>query len=241
MLPAADFPLPPLHGYRGDPEPPALTHPLGLTVAISRQAGARGETIARKVGELLGWQVFDQETIDCLIQNESARDQLLTDLPDAVLAWANSHMSKHERELNLTADPDTTAMVRLLLVIAARGDAVIVGRGAGFLLPLETTLHVRVIAPLESRIAYFAQMLRLSQDEAAAELRAHDDRRSTFLIRTLGRNPADSTSYDVVVNAGRLGIEAAAQFIGWAVRTKQIFAELADSEESSCPRDRSER
>jgi hypothetical protein len=30
------------------------------------------------------------------------------------------------------------------------------------------------------------------------------------------------------VNSTRLGVEGAAQFIGWAVRTKQQFAELAE-------------
>ena len=32
----------------------------------------------------------------------------------------------------------------------------------------------------------------------------------------------------MAVNSDRLGVEAAAQFIGWAVRTKQMFAELAE-------------
>src|SRR5581483_6835654 len=100
-------------------------------------------------------------------------------------------------------------------------------------LPPETTVHVRVVAPLESRITYFAQWLRLSRPEAAAEVDARDERRAKFLSRTLGRDANDPTGYDVVVNAGRLGIEAAAQFIGWAVRTKQQFAELRERDERS--------
>ena len=43
----------PLHGYRGvEEEEPAFGIPLGLTIAISREAGARGATIARRAGEL---------------------------------------------------------------------------------------------------------------------------------------------------------------------------------------------
>jgi cytidylate kinase len=122
-------------------------------------------------------------------------------------------------------------MLRLLLAVAARGDAVIVGRGAGYLLPAETTLHVRIVAPLEARIAYFAQWLRLTRDEAEEEVRVRDGQRTEYLQSILGRNPADAIGYDIVVNAGRLGVEAAAQFIGWAVRTKQNVAELRHSEE----------
>ncbi len=223
----SELTAPPVHGYRGEePTPPPITQPRGLCVAISREAGARGGTIARKVGELLGWQVFDHDTLDYLTQDDTARAQLLADVPDAAKAWADTHLARLQTERKLTPDPDTAGMIRLLLAVAARGDTIIVGRGAGYLLPRESTLHVRVVAPLESRVAYFAQWLRLSHSEAAVEVEARDERRAKFLARTLARDPNDATGYDLVVNAGRLGIEPAAQLIGWGVRTKQQFAEL---------------
>jgi hypothetical protein len=201
-------------------------------VAISREAGARGGTIARKIGELLGWQVFDQDTLDYLMQNDSAREQLLADVPGAARAWADTHYARLQRDQKLVADPETAGMIKLLLAVAARGDAVIVGRGAGFLLPSESTVHVRVIAPFERRVAYFAQWLRLTREEAADEVRTRDERRAEYLTRTLGRNLADPTGYDLIVNADRLGIESGAQFIAWAIRTKQMFAEILASEEA---------
>jgi cytidylate kinase len=229
----SDFPRPPVHGFRGDsPTRPPLSHPRGLSVAISREAGARGSTIARKVGELVGWQVFDQESLDYLLQDETAREQLMAEVPASARAWAEAHFTRLQLNQKLTQDPDTAAMIRLLLAVAARGDAVIVGRGAGFLLPTESTVHVRVIAPFERRVAYFAQSLRLSREEAAAEVRARDEHRAQFLSTTLGRNPADPTGYDVVVNVDRLGVEGAAQFIAWAVRTKQMFDEIRAADES---------
>lgn len=229
MSPTADFPAAPVHGYRGEtPTPAPLTKPRGLSVAVSREAGARGGTIARKVGELLGWQVYDTETLDYLAQDDTARSQFLTEVPDAAKAWAAAQLARLVRQQRATPDPDTTAMVELVLAVAARGDAVIVGRGAGFLLPPETTVHVRVVAPLDARVAYLSQWLRMSREEGAAEVKARDDRRAEFAARTLGRDLADPTVYDVVVNSHRLGVEGAAQFIGWAVRTKQMFAELRE-------------
>src|SRR5205823_4660030 len=147
---APDVPFPPVHGYRGQaPTPPPLTHPRGLSVAVSREAGARGGTIARKVGELLGWQVFDQDSLDYLMQNDTAREQLLAEVPAAARAWTDSHFARLQRDQKLSADPETAGMIRLLLAVAARGDAVIVGRGAGILLPPETTDHVRVVAQFD--------------------------------------------------------------------------------------------
>ena len=228
---------PPLHGFRGDESvgPFARTEPRarpkGLTVTISRESGARGGTIARKVGEILGWQVFDQELLDYLVQNDGGRAQLLAVVPDAALEWAESHLSNLRNGGHLVGDdPQTVEMFRLILTVAARGDAVIVGRGAGFVLPPESTVHVRVVSPFEARVSYMAQWLRLSREEAAAEVRARDEHRARFLKAALRRDPNDPTAYDAVVNATRLGIEATAQFIGWAVRTKQQFAELAEDQ-----------
>ena len=66
----------------------------------------------------------------------------------------------------------------------------------------------------------------MTRPEAVEEVRARDER-AIFLDRTLALDPFDLTAYDVVVNSDRLGVEGAAQFTGWAVRTKQMFAELA--------------
>ena len=218
--------MPPMHGYRGEAPSDRGMQPRGLTVALSREAGARGTTIAHKLGILLGWQVFDQEMLDYLLVNESGRAQLTAELSDGARDWVEDRYRELRRERGIEGDHETDGLIRLVLAVAARGDAVIVGRGAGFLLPSETTLHVRIVAPFESRVSFLAQSLRLTQDEAAIEVRSRDERRARYLARSLLCNPTDTTGYDVLVNSSRLGVEGAAQFIGWAVRTKQQFAGL---------------
>lgn len=217
---------PPLHGFRGNDPDDLDARPRGLTVALSREAGARGTTIAHKLGDLLGWQVFDQEMIDYLIANETGRVQIASELSEKSRAWVEARYRKLTAERGLRTEPETENLIRLVLAVAARGDAVIVGRGAGFLLPSETTLHVRIVSTLDSRVNYLAQALRMTREEAAEEVRTRDDRRARYLTRSLLCNPSDLTVYDLIVNSGRLGVEGAAQFIGWAVRTKQQFVDL---------------
>jgi cytidylate kinase len=217
----------PLHGFRGDaPDDGPAVKPRGLTVAVSREAGARGTTLARKVGELLGWQVFDQDLLDYLQMNDTEREQLLADIPASAKAWADAHLARLQKARRIDADGTAAGLYRLLFAVAARGDAVIVGRAAGHLLPVESTLHVRVVAPVESRVGYIAQTLRLTRAEAEAEVRRRDEKRAHFVSRTVFKDAADLAAYDLVVNPARLGLEAAAQLVGWAVRVKQQFAEL---------------
>jgi hypothetical protein len=218
MVALSDTPAgPPLHGYRGAPTPPPVVeHPRGLTVAISREAGARGGSIAGRVGRLLGWQVYGQDSLSLLARDDNARRELLADTPPAAAAWADRQAAAS------VAGDDTGELVKLVFALAARGEVVIVGRGAGFLLPADSTLNVRVIAPHAERVAYMAQWLRLTAEEAEAELAARDRVRAALHAAVTGRAASDPTQYDLVLNSGRLGEAGCAELIVQAIKTKQL-------------------
>ncbi len=226
MVALSETTTPPLHGYRGAPAPHAAgEHPRGLTVAISREAGARGNSIARRVGRLLGWQVYDQDSLALLARDDSARRELLADVPESAAAWANRQSATAGGRAGGT---DAGELVKLVFALAARGDVVIVGRGAGVLLPGESTLNVRVIAPHAERVAYLAQWLRMSDEEAAAELAGRDRVRAALHAALTGKSVSDPTQYDLILNSGRLGEAASADLIVSAIKVKQ----LADPQES---------
>src|SRR5260221_10412928 len=163
----------PQHGFQGDrAEAPRPVLPLAPSIAISREVGARGSDIARRVGAKSGWTVYDSEVLGYSAQDASAFDELLAELPPEGGAWIDQRMRRlHERGL-LAEDPTFEKVSRLVLALGAKGEAVFVGRGAGFLLPRETTLHVRLTAPLADRVAYMSQSLRLPREEAAAQVAA---------------------------------------------------------------------
>jgi hypothetical protein len=211
-----------LHGNQGDREPPrVLQAPLGLTIAISREAGARGGSIARRVGRKLGWQVYTQELLEFLCANESARSHVLADVPAESASWADGQLGRLRREKILNAGIELGEMPRLILTLAAHGGVVLVGRGAGYLLPRETTVHVRVVAPVEERVAYMAQWLRLPREEAAVQVRERDDKRAEFLLHSFNRRVGDQQDYDLVLNSFLLGEELCAELVLAAVHGKE--------------------
>ena len=221
-------PEPPLHGFRGElTPPPLLIRPNALTVAVSRETGARGSSIANLVAERLGWQMVNQEMMGYLTQNEAAREELLTDLTVAGREWANRQVDRLIAERQVVG-PEAVELIRLVFLVAARGEVVLVGRGAGILLPTDTTVNVRIVAPLEQRIAYLGQWLRLPAAEAADEVEARDRVRSAMHQALANRDPADLAQYDLVLNSGRLGDAVAAELIAQAVQAKQPVAAAVD-------------
>jgi cytidylate kinase len=210
----------PLHGHRGDRRArPAA--PAGVALAISREAGARGETIARRVGKRLGWQVYAQELLEFLCANDVARQSVLTDVPLAAADWVAAQLERVRRDRGIDPAAEGGDMPRLILSIAARGQAILVGRGAGYYLPRETSLHVRVVAPLADRVAHMADWLRLTREQAAEQVRVRDERRAEFLLRHFGRRSTDPYDFDLVLNSGLLGEETCADIILAALNGKQ--------------------
>ena len=212
-------PEPPLHGYRGDPTPPPLElRPGGPTVAVSREAGARGTSVAEAVGRRLGWAVVTQDLLDFLAHDDPA--DLERELPGPARLWAAAGWQRLVQARGLAPTASAAAVARRLFALAARGNVVVVGRGAGFVLPAASTLSVRLVAPAADRANYLADRLRLSADEAAAERDARDRGRADFLSVLSDSPLTDPAGYDLVLGVHRLGVDGAAAVVAAAARQK---------------------
>jgi cytidylate kinase len=212
----------PKHGFQGDrgPRPPAPDTPASLTVAMSREAGSRGGSIARRVGRKLGWQVYTQELLEYIAQEGAFREGMHENLTPAAVRWADERLQSLLREQSLSQHASIGELARVILALGAQGDVVLLGRGAGCILPREFTLNVRIIAPLADRVAYMSQWLRLTVEEAAEQVRLRDSRRAQYLATHFHRQPGDIYQYDLLLNSSLLGEELCAELIVGAARAK---------------------
>ncbi|MCC6421722.1 MAG: cytidylate kinase-like family protein [Gemmataceae bacterium] len=216
------LPESPRHGFQGDRGVRAGSSsvPASLTVAISRESGSRGASIAGRVGTKLGWQVYSQDLLEYIAQDAPSRQEIVENLAPAASGWVTDHLDRLLRAERLNWHPSLVAMARTVLALGASGEAVLIGRGAGCILPRASTLHARIIAPLEDRIAYMSQWLRLPVDEAAEQVRQRDVRRAEFLATHFHRQPGDVYQYDLLLNSSLLGEDLCAELIAQAARAK---------------------
>jgi cytidylate kinase len=212
----------PHHGFQGDRKAPAVPPaPVALTVTVSREAGSRGGSIARRAGRKLGWQVYNQELVEYVAQEGTLRQDLVENLPPAAARWADDRLEVLLREQNLSQHPSIVQLARMVLSLGAQGEVILIGRGAGCILPSESTLNVRIVAPLADRIAYMSQWLRLTLEESAEQVRLHDARRAEFISTHFHRQPSDVYQYDLLLNSSRLGEELCAELIVQAAAAKR--------------------
>jgi cytidylate kinase len=103
--------------------------------------------------------------------------------------------------------------MRVIGAIGRHGKAIIVGRGANFVLPPENRFRVRIIAPLELRVNRVAETYGVSKKEAKRHvLRTESDRRA-FVRKYFHSDIGDPANYDVIFNTGTLSVESAAAAI----------------------------
>lgn len=186
-------------------------------ICVSREAGAGAGTIARMVGRRLGWKVFDHELLEAIahrmettIDEVRVFDELAPSvIQDWLLPLREEYYAPQEAYLDHLA--------KLIEAIGRAGQSVLVGRGAGFLLPRETTLSVRLIAPIRVRSLRLAERMGVSARTARRAAKDLDARRAAF-DRTMHRmRTADPHNYDMVLDTEGLGLEIAAEVIVRAV------------------------
>jgi hypothetical protein len=213
---------PAFHGYA--PERDADSYRPPLSIVISRESGSRGRSIAERVAELLGWGYLDQESLEYLTQGPPAGAHGRAVAADGVVSkWVDARLDELNKDGTLLRSPQVTSLVRHILETAALSHCVILARGAGRVLPSDARLHVKIVAPMENRIAYIAQINRLSLADAKQFVVEKDRARQEFLAEKLHVEPTDLSEYDLVINTLQLGVEASARLIASAAREKMEF------------------
>jgi cytidylate kinase len=220
----------PRHGYRGESAPteqPFL--PAGLSIAISREAGSRGTSIAKRAGEKLGWQVYTQDLLEYVAQEATVRQEIIDNLTPAALHWVEEQLERLQSDARNSLHPSLVHTARVILALGATGEVLLIGRGAGCLLPRHSTLQVRIVAPLEERVAYMSQWLGLTPEEALQQVRLRDQRRAEFVLTHFRRQATDVYQYDLLLNSTLLGEELSAELLVQAAQAKAALMAGLDS------------
>jgi hypothetical protein len=182
-------------------------------ITISREAGVSAGIIARRVGQILGWEVFDKNLLD-RIADRFHLSRMMLDLVDetpgnwvydVLGTWMDNKIIPHEKFVHF--------LTRVVTGVARRGKCVIVGRGARFILPAENGLGALLIASPQYRVEQIRQQQNLSLADARRWMNHIDQGRREFVRRFFHHNVDDPHLYDLVLNVEHLGVEGAAEEI----------------------------
>ena len=210
-------------------KPRFTSHPF--TIALSREAGTLGTSIARETGKRLGWIVYDHELVERIAQDMGVRTSLLNSVDERRMSWIFEAFAasmparvKGKWDSLVSESAYSHHLIKTVLALGEHGECVIVGRGASFILPADTTLRVRLIGENKERIAALTRKLRISEPEAARQVRNLDRERNDFIQDHFLKDATDPSNYDLILNAPRLSADQIAEVIVETLRRFQAHA-----------------
>lgn len=196
------------------------------SVAISRQAGAGGTSIAALLVERLKargpsgrcpWTVFDKNLVTKVLEEHNLPERLAQFMPEDKV----SGIADAVEEL-LGLHPPSWEMVRritqTILHLAELGNAVFVGRAANAILKnFPQVLHVRLVASLVTRVQRVKEHYRITEKAAKEFIQREDMGRRRYVRRYFKQDVDDPLLYHLIINTDRLDHQAAAELIAQTI------------------------
>lgn len=190
------------NSYRQSHEEARLTpESPALTIALSRQVGAGGTSIATEIGNRLGWPVYDHALLERIAAEMHLRTQLLESVDERHVPWLTDSFASFSQSPPISSSTYVRHLIQTILSLGAHGSCIIVGRGSPYILPPASTLRIRIIADREHRVLGFSRERGISRAEADAQLDRIDRERIAFIKDHFLKDPRDPQNFDAVLNS----------------------------------------
>jgi cytidylate kinase len=199
----------------GDFIPSRTTTEPGPVITISRQTGCGARGIAWIICEEINkrkpaaktegtWRYINREILQKSAEQlnldpaalKSVIDDKSRGIMDEIVGALSTHSHKSDQKILKTVQD-------VIRQFANNGKVIIIGRGGVSIChDIKLSLHVRLIAPEDWRIAEIARRLDFSKAYAAEYVRKRDVERELLVTKLYGKKP-DSSAYDVEINSSR--------------------------------------
>jgi cytidylate kinase len=188
-------------------------------ITVSMQPGSGGSLIAEKVADRFGFDYFHRDIIKGIAKSAKIRATVIETLEKERLSGVEDFIASLYKDQYLYPGIYMEHLLKVVNTIANHGRAVIVGRGANFILPPDERFSLRVVAPLEIRIQNVARAYKVPVETARKRVVARESRRSAFVRKSYNADISDPENYDLTINTGRMNIEPAVEAVIAAVKS----------------------
>lgn len=191
-------------------------------ITFSRENGSGGHLVAEKTAQKLGFKFYDEELIDLIAKKSHLKRRLIKSVDEKSQDTIESIINTFLGFEPLPKQEYIRGLIRVVLAIAYKGEAVILGRGSNFIVPSRYTLSVRVIAPIKVRLAnsakyeYPGRSLNFIKEKM---LKIHLERKN-FIQKYFGKNISNANYYDLVLNTENLSVKQATNIVIAAFKEK---------------------
>lgn len=194
-----------------------------LVVCIGRQFGSGGHEIGSALAKELHLPLYDKELLKKAAADSGIVEELFEKADEkAVNSFLYASTMGVQAAVGSFANYDdyltNDKLFRLqsnaIKEIAAAGPCVIIGRCADYILRTSPRrLSVFIHAPLELRVQRIAKLYNIEEDAARSMIKKTDKNRANYYSFYADGDWGAAATYDLCLNAGKLGIEKSVQML----------------------------
>jgi len=188
-------------------------------LCLSRLAGISVDGIAARLGDAMGWAVFDRDILRAMAENDETREAIYANMDERDLSW-------HEESLRAVLQPEFIKndyfrrLSSTVLSLARQGSAIFIGRACDLILPQSLGLRVRLVAPVEWRVEAFAKAKHLNIRQARSTIQRVESERREFVRNHFAASADDPARFDLIINVAKFDEHAVAEQILLAHRIR---------------------
>ena len=191
---------------------------MNTIINVGRSFGSGGGFVAKAIGTKLGIPVYDNELISKVAEESGYSKGLFAKGEEKrSLFSVSSFFASGRLSYSDSGYVNDNVMFRIqsevIRSIAEKGDAIIIGRCADYILRDLKCLDVFICAPLEFRVSRLVESEKISQEEAEDLIRRKDRTRETYYNYYTFGAWGTASNYDLCVDSSVLGIEGTADYI----------------------------
>jgi cytidylate kinase len=181
-------------------------------ITVEREYGSGGAAIAERLAKHLGWTLWDRDltaeiarvakvTHEAACRCDERVDPLLSRLFRVYARGSYERTLPVSESQHFNADTMVAMLHKVIEEAASRGECVIVGRGAPYILRHRPeAFHVFIYAPVEEKIRRLKNIGQ-SEHEARRLVEEVDRERAAFITHYFGKEWPHRALYNLMINS----------------------------------------
>lgn len=201
-------------------------------ITINRESGSCGREVACRLGQMLGWNVYDKTILESISEKYNLdREEILRIKSKKLNLWDDFCQFYRQfgtvgppyqpEDKKLTSRELYYVEAEIMRNLAQQESCIIVGRSAFHVFKDDPdAIHVFIIANRDFRIKKVAERYGIDEEAAAKKIDETDKARENFTKNFAGVSRYDVHNYDIVINVSRFTSEAVAAFLAENIRRR---------------------
>lgn len=192
----------------------------GPVIAISRLPGCGATSIAKKVATECGFDYYNNNIVEQIAENSKLSTSFIKTLDEKRKSMVQDWLLYLVSNRYMWREEFLRKLAEIFLTLGKHGGAVILGRGASFVIPPQEALRVLLVAPLEIRIKKVMKDLSISKEDARKRIMMIDSERKGYVRQFFHVDMMDPLHYDIVINTEPMSIDCSVKLIQLAASEK---------------------